>query len=142
MPVFKKCVFTLFICFFVANNSRIYAQHIPFIESLSAQNYWVDSVFKKLNRKHRVAQLLFVRAHTNRGQAYADSVGKVIKDQQLGGLVFFQGGPGRQANLENTYQKLAKVPLLVAMDGEWGLGMRLDSAISYPYQMTPWRHSG
>ncbi len=136
MPVFKKCVFTLFICFFVANNSRIYAQHIPFIESLSAQNYWVDSVFKKLNRKHRVAQLLFVRAHTNRGQAYADSVGKVIKDQQLGGLVFFQGGPGRQANLENTYQKLAKVPLLVAMDGEWGLGMRLDSAISYPYQMT------
>ena len=114
----------------------VFAQQTPFIDALSQQNHWVDSVFKKLNRKHRVAQLLFVRAHTNRGQAYADSVGKVIKDQQIGGLVFFQGGPGRQANLENTYQKLAKVPLLVAMDGEWGLGMRLDSAISYPYQMT------
>ncbi len=80
--------------------------------------------------------MFFVRAHTDRGQAYEDSVGKVIKDEQVGGLVFFQGGPVRQAELINTYQKLAKVPLLIAQDGEWGLGMRLDSTISYPYQMT------
>lgn len=133
---FKKCLLTLLTFVFCINIANSYAQQTPFINALSAQNHWVDSVFKKLNRKHRVAQLLFVRAHTNRGQAYADSVGKVIKDQQIGGLVFFQGGPGRQANLENTYQQLAKVPLLVAMDGEWGLGMRLDSTISYPYQMT------
>jgi beta-N-acetylhexosaminidase len=113
-----------------------FAQKESYIESLNKQNQWVDSVYKKLSKKHRVAQLLFVRAHTNKGQAYEDSVGKVIEKQQIGGLVFFQGGPGRQANLTNTYQKLAKVPLLIAMDGEWGLGMRLDSTISYPYQMT------
>lgn len=77
-----------------------------------------------------------VRAHTNKGQAYEDSVAQIIKDEQLGGVVFFQGGPVRQAELINRYQQLAKVPLLIAMDGEWGLGMRLDSATSYPYQMT------
>ena len=77
-----------------------------------------------------------VRAHTNLGQAYQDSVGRIIKRQKLGGVVFFQGGPVRQAQLINTYQHLAKVPLLIAMDGEWGLGMRLDSTLSYPYQMT------
>lgn len=113
-----------------------FAQKESYIESLNKQNQWVDSVYKKLSKKHRVAQLLFVRAHTNKGRAYEDSVGKVIEKQQIGGLVFFQGGPGRQASLTNTYQKLAKVPLLIAMDGEWGLGMRLDSTISYPYQMT------
>jgi beta-N-acetylhexosaminidase len=113
-----------------------FAQKESYIESLNKQNQWVDSVYKKLSKKHRVAQLLFVRAHTNKGRAYEDSVGKVIEKQQIGGLVFFQGGPGRQAGLTNTYQKLAKVPLLIAMDGEWGLGMRLDSTISYPYQMT------
>ena len=80
--------------------------------------------------------MFFVRAHTDRGQAYEDSVGNVIKDQQVGGLVFFQGGPVRQAELINKYQKLAKVPLMITQDGEWGLGMRLDSTISYPYQMT------
>ena len=108
----------------------------PFIESLQEQNGWVDSVFKKLNRRERIAQLLMVRAHTNLGEKYADSVGKVIKRERLGGVVFFQGGPGRQAELTNEYQKVAKTPLLVAMDAEWGLGMRLDSTVSYPYQMT------
>ncbi|WP_184546842.1 glycoside hydrolase family 3 protein [Mucilaginibacter sp. FT3.2] len=113
-----------------------FAQKESYIESLGKQNHWVDSVYNKLSRKHRIAQLLFVRAHTNKGKAYADSVGEVIKHQEIGGLVFFQGGPGRQLNLVNQYQKLSKIPLLIAMDGEWGLGMRLDSTISYPYQMT------
>ncbi|MGN6178176.1 MAG: glycoside hydrolase family 3 protein [Mucilaginibacter sp.] len=83
-----------------------------------------------------MAQLFFVRAHTNKGQKYEDSVANVISTQQIGGLVFFQGGPVRQADLINRYQKLSKVPLLIAMDGEWGLGMRLDSTTSFPYQMT------
>ncbi|RFZ83191.1 glycoside hydrolase family 3 [Mucilaginibacter terrenus] len=107
-----------------------------FIDSISKQNHWVDSVYNKLNRRERIGQLFFVRAHTNRGKAYSDSVGKVIKDEHIGGLVFFQGGPGRQLNLVNQYQQVARLPLLIAMDGEWGLGMRLDSTISYPYQMT------
>ena len=107
-----------------------------YISSLTRQNHWVDSVYKKLGRKERVAQLFFVRAHTDRGRAFEDSVGNVIKNEQVGGLVFFQGGPVRQVDLINKYQKLAKVPLLIAMDGEWGLGMRLDSTISYPFQMT------
>lgn len=111
-------------------------QRESYLSLLGKQNHWVDSVYSKLSRHDRIAQLLFVRAHTNRGQAFEDSVGKVIQDEQVGGLVFFQGGPVRQAALTNKYQKLAKVPLLIAMDGEWGLGMRLDSTISYPYQMT------
>lgn len=113
-----------------------FSQQETYIQSLTRQNNWVDSVFKKLSRKQKVAQFFFVRAHTNLGQANEDSVAKVIQKQHVGGLVFFQGGPVRQADLINRYQKLAKVPLLIAQDGEWGLGMRLDSTISYPYQMT------
>ena len=115
---------------FIAVNA--FAQKESYIQSLNTRNRWVDSVYNHLSRKHKVAQLLFIRAHTNKGKAYEDSVARVIKDEQIGGLVFFQGGPGRQAALTNRYQKLADVPLLVSMDGEWGLGMRLDSTISYP----------
>jgi beta-N-acetylhexosaminidase len=111
------------------------AQNTAFISSLREQHQWVDSVYSKLSLKERVGQLFYVRAHTNKGKAYEDSVAAVIKDERIGGLVFFQGGPVRHANLINNYQKLAKVPLLIAMDGEWGLGMRLDSSVSYPYQM-------
>jgi len=125
------CLFCLVIA-----SPALSQQKAGYIISLGRQNHWVDSVYRKLNQKQRIAQLFFVRAHTDKGQAYEDSVGNVIKEQQVGGLVFFQGGPVRQAGLINQYQKLAKVPLLIAQDGEWGLGMRLDSTISYPYQMT------
>ena len=132
-----KKIFTLiaiFIFSFIVENAL--AQKASLINTLNQQNNWVDSVYKKLNRRQRIAQLFFIRAHTNRGKAYEDSVGKVIHDEHVGGVVFFQGGPVRQANLTNIYQKLSRVPLMVAMDGEWGLGMRLDSTVSYPYQMT------
>lgn len=111
------------------------AQQKTYIQTLEEPNAWVDSVFNKMGRRQKIAQLFFVRAHTNKGKAYEDSVGRVIRRERIGGLVFFQGGPGRQAILTNSYQKRARTPLLIATDGEWGLGMRLDSTISYPYQM-------
>ena len=111
------------------------AQQKSYIQTLQEPNAWVDSVFNKMGRRQKIAQLFFVRAHTNKGKAYEDSVGRVIRRERIGGLVFFQGGPGRQAILTNSYQKRARTPLLIATDGEWGLGMRLDSTISYPYQM-------
>jgi beta-N-acetylhexosaminidase len=128
----KLCCFILLTFTFQPSS----AQAPTFIQSLNQQNHWVDSVFNKLSKKRKIAQLFMVRAHTNLGKAYEDSVGQIIKKEQLGGVVFFQGGPVRQANVINQYQKVSKVPLLIAIDGEWGLGMRLDSTISYPYQMT------
>ena len=111
------------------------AQQPSYLDLLKQQPQWVDSVFNKLSTKQKIAQLFFVRAHTNLSKAYQDSVGKVIKREKLGGVVFFQGGPVRQAVLTNKYQSKSKVPLIISIDGEWGLGMRLDSTISYPYQM-------
>ncbi|PTT01653.1 glycoside hydrolase family 3 [Pedobacter sp. HMWF019] len=119
----------------LASISTVNAQKKSYIETLSEPNQWVDSVFNKLSRRQKIAQMFFVRALTNSTTAYEDSIGNVIKKERIGGLVFFQGGPGRQVILTNKYQELARVPLLVTSDGEWGLGMRLDSTISYPYQM-------
>src|SRR5690606_28516171 len=123
---------------FVAITSTLHAQKKPdFVQFINTQNAWVDSVFNKLTPKERIGQLFLVRAHTNLGEKYIDSVAKVIEKEQLGGLVVFQGGPVRHANMFNKYQKASKVPLLITFDGEWGLGMRMpDSTISYPYQMT------
>lgn len=114
------------------------AQKRPdFVKFINSNHQWVDSVFNSLSAKERIGQLFLVRAHTNLGQKYVDSVGTVVKNEQLGGLVVFQGGPVRHLDMINNYQKAAKVPLLVTIDGEWGLGMRLpDSTQSFPYQMT------
>src|SRR5258705_4748900 len=79
---------------------------------------------------------MVIRAHSNLGP---DHVAKVVNDIQkynVGALCFFQGGPVRQANLTNYYQSIAKTPLMITIDAEYGLGMRLDSVTKFPYQLT------
>jgi len=102
----------------------------------SAEEQWVDSVMQTLSQRERVAQLINVAAFSNRDAAFEDSISSLISKYKIGGLIFFQGGPVRQAHLTNRYQRESAIPLLISMDAEWGLGMRLDSTLSFPYNMT------
>lgn len=107
----------------------------PFLQAGKAQA-WVDSVFNKLSEDERIGQLFMVAAYSNKDEAHYKAIDNLITNQKIGGLIFFQGGPERQAVLTNRYQKESKVPLLVSIDGEWGLAMRLDSTMKFPKQMT------
>nr|WP_295934490.1 glycoside hydrolase family 3 N-terminal domain-containing protein [uncultured Dyadobacter sp.] len=111
--------------------------------STNASRQWVDSVFATLTPDERIAQLIMVAAVSDTKRALIDpktsnptAVEKLIRENKVGGIVFFQGGPIPQARLTNHYQSISKVPLLVAMDAEFGLAMRIDSTVRYPYQMT------
>lgn len=97
---------------------------------------WVDSVFNTLTPDMRIAQLLMLRGYSNRDSLYNEELIRVVKDFNIGGVCFFQGGPVRQAILTNRIQDSTSVPVFIAIDAEWGLGMRLDSTISFPKQMT------
>jgi len=102
----------------------------------SAEQIWVDSVFNTLSLDEKIAQLIMIRALSNRDLTYENELSATIKKYNIGGLCFFQGGPVRQAQLTNRLQSEAKTPLLISIDGEWGLSMRLDSTIAFPRQMT------
>ncbi len=115
---------------FVANEDPLTAG-----DRLSQEN-WVDSVFNSLSFEDRLGQLFMVAAYSNKDQRHIDEISKLVKTENLGGLIFFQGGPDRQARLTNYYQAQAKTPLLIAMDAEWGIGMRLDSVANFPKAMT------
>lgn len=106
-----------------------------FYNETPAAKRWVKKKFRRLSDDEKIAQLMIVRAHSNLGPDHVASVVELIKKYNVGGLCFFQGGPVRQAVLTNYYQKIAKTPLMVSIDGEWGLGMRLDSVINYPRQL-------
>jgi beta-N-acetylhexosaminidase len=100
------------------------------------QNQWVDSVYNQLSFEERVGQLFMVAAYSNKNEAHNKSIDELVEKYKIGGLIFFQGGPVRQAKLTNRYQAKAKVPLLIGIDAEWGLSMRLDSTYRYPWNMT------
>ncbi|TVQ07807.1 MAG: glycosyl hydrolase, partial [Bacteroidetes bacterium] len=97
---------------------------------------WVDSVFNSLTLEQRIAQLLMIEVSTNQNRTYYNRIERLINNHNIGGIVFFKGGPASQLNLTNHWQKLAQTPMLLAMDAEWGLSMRLDSTISFPRQVT------
>ncbi len=101
-----------------------------------AQQRWVDSQYDKMTLEERLGQLFMVMVHSDASKASQDKVARLIEEQHIGGVIFSTGGPVRQAQLTNKYQKLSKIPLMVAMDAEWGLAMRLDSTYSFPWNMT------
>jgi beta-N-acetylhexosaminidase len=96
---------------------------------------WADSVYQTMSFEERIGQLVMLRAHSDKGEAYEQLIAGQITKYKAGGLCFFQGTPQRQAELTNQYQGLLRVPMLIAIDGEWGLGMRLKESISFPKQM-------
>jgi len=97
---------------------------------------WVDSLMNTLSVDERIGQLFMVAAYSNKDAAHRASILKLVREQHIGGVIFMQGGPVRQAHFNNMLQKASKVPLMVSIDGEWGLSMRLDSTIVFPKQMT------
>jgi len=98
--------------------------------------HWVDSVYYSLSPQQRIGQLFMLRANSETDSTEIRLLSRLIKEYNIGGLCFFKGGPVRQANLTNYYQKQALTPMLISMDAEWGLGMRLDSTIPFARQMT------
>jgi beta-glucosidase-like glycosyl hydrolase len=97
---------------------------------------WVDSIYNGMTLKEKVGQLFMIATYSNRDSKHVDSISVAVKEEGIGGLIFFQGGPVRQANLTNKYQSQSKLPLLIGIDAEWGLNMRLDSTLRFPYNMT------
>ncbi len=132
MTLHKKNLLTLFLM--LLSIGSIWAQNKPLETEQSKQ--WVDSVFNSLNPVEKVGQLIMIRAHSDKSTEYHEQVANQIRNQKVGGLCFFQGGPGRQISLVNYYQSISKTPLFISIDGEWGLAMRLDSVMPFPRQMT------
>ena len=121
----------------VQNVDSIAITNIPVLFDVQSQGEkWVDSVYNTMTLDEKIGQLFMVAAYSNKDAKHYAGIDKLIQENKIGGLIFFQGGPVRQAKLTNRYQALSKIPLFIGNDAEWGLGMRLDSTYRYPWNMT------
>ncbi len=102
-----------------------------------AATAWVDKVHAEMSLEEKIGQLMWIRAYSNKDEKHYRQIESYIRDYHIGGLTFFQGTPEKQVELTNRYQKLAKVPLIISVDAEWGLGMRFkEDGLSFPKQLT------
>ncbi|MCH8534696.1 MAG: serine hydrolase [Flavobacteriaceae bacterium] len=112
------------------------AQNPLLHQHVQEQEIWVDSVYNSLSLEEKIGQLFIVDVFTEKGEPYLSKIEQLIKEHQIGGVIFSKGGPHRQAKAHNQLQSVSKIPLLVTMDAEWGLAMRLDSTYAFPWNMT------
>jgi beta-glucosidase-like glycosyl hydrolase/CubicO group peptidase (beta-lactamase class C family) len=132
----KKLYLILLILFF--SFTGISQQTYPLLVENDQLNQkkWVDSIYNSMTLKEKVGQLFMVDVFSSDPKSKNDKIDSLIKNQHIGGIIFSKGGPKRQAKLNNHYQNISKTPLIMAMDAEWGLAMRLDSTFAYPWNMT------
>lgn len=118
-------------------SSVLHAQNSPLqTPDAQAQQRWVDSIYQKMSLDEKIGQLFMVQAFSSKSEQENAHLQQLVKKYGIGGIIFSKGGPVRQAKLTNKLQAQAQVPLLIAMDAEWGLAMRLDSVYAFPWNMT------
>ena len=105
------------------------------LSAQDAETCWVDSVYNSLTLEQRVGQLFVLRAN-NPGKPFDKAVGDYIQRYNIGGVCFFKADAKPQVEQTNEWQAMAQTPLMVCIDGEWGIAMRVNDVMAYPYQMT------
>lgn len=101
----------------------------------SVAAHWADSVVRSLTLERMLAQSMMVGAYPQQGKKHAKELERLVEKVGIGGVLFFQGTLRQEAQLTNQLQSKSAQPLLVALDAEWGLGMRIEDGVSYPKAM-------
>ena len=122
--------------FFIIFSFYSYSQNPLVSDDGVKQEVWVDSIYNTLSIDQKIGQLFTIWVATKQGDDKMKEVSSIIEKNHLGGLIFSLGNIKDQAKYTNIFQSISKVPLLIGMDAEWGIGMRLDDAFSFPYNMT------
>lgn len=103
---------------------------------VEAQNKWVEDVINSMTIDEKIGQLFMVQAYSNKDEKHTQFISDLITKYHIGNLIFMQGTPKKQVELNNKYQSLiTKVPLMIGFDGEWGLDMRLKNTYRFPWNM-------
>jgi beta-glucosidase-like glycosyl hydrolase len=121
----------LLICLLIAGAilNQSFAQEFKF------KRRWIDSIYNSLSETQRIGQLFMVAAYSGGPNANQPKIEQLVRSGQIGGVIFMQGTGEAQAKMTNKLQKMSKVKLMIGMDAEWGLGMRLTGVKNFPKQM-------
>lgn len=105
-------------------------------ENPKHQQKWVDSIYQSLSLDQKIGQLFTPMVFSKKDEDHFDETKNLIEKYHIGGIIFSLGSPFKQSQWLNEFQSISKVPLMISMDAEWGVAMRLDSVIAFPWNMT------
>ncbi len=133
--LFKTAI--LLLMFIIHSGIKMYAEGPPFPTDPSflilTKDQWVTEQLEKMTLDEKIAQLMMVTVYPRQSENSKNSMIEVIKTFKPGGILVMQGSPVKTTRWINEFQDNSAVPLFVAIDGEWGISMRIDSTVVYPY---------
>ena len=97
-----------------------------------AMTHWVDSVFKTLNTEEQLAQLIMPIVYPSQNTQDIKREEQRFSKFKWGGILYQKGLMAHQLIMNKRLQQTNSIPLLIALDGEWGLYMRLKDAPRFP----------
>ena len=100
-------------------------------ERETERDRWINYQMEQMTLRQQIAQLFVV--HVTEGSLQRRI--SEVYDEQLGGIIVGRVTPTGGINVINELQSQVRVPLLVTMDAEWGISMRVDSVIRFPQQL-------
>ena len=76
------------------------------------QSIWVDSIYSSMTLKEKVGQLFVIQAFSNKNKNHKDNIINIIRNNNIGGIIFSKGSAHKQVDLTNDFQSESSVPLL------------------------------
>lgn len=133
---FRVCIVLGLVLGGIGSLSLVFSGSNTTRNQVSQESEWVNAQLEKMSLEEKIGQFFMVAAYSNRGEEHLQQLDSLVKQQHIGGLIFFQGD---RVNLQSSiirFQSGAKVPLLIGMDAEWGVDMRLFGENRFPYNYT------
>lgn len=97
-----------------------------------------DKLLKKMSVEEKVGQLIQIGVNAkfaNRDSSFYKEIRRQVVDNKVGGIIFFGAPMYETSILINRMQTEAKLPMLMALDAETGIGMRFADAVNFPWAM-------
>lgn len=121
---------TLILAFTLSSTAK---EKSPSYINIPEQAYaWSDSVYKSMTLQERIGQLFVAGALTTEDANNMAHITKMVNEYKVGGFILSKGTAGAHFRLTEYAQGLSKIPLMITIDGEWGLAMRLTDTPRFP----------
>ncbi len=95
----------------------------------------ISALISQMSLREKVGQLIMIGADTDLNKKYCEKILKDIDSNKVGGVCFFKGKSDNLPKLIEKYNAICKIPLLVSIDAEWSLSMRLHDLTPFPRAM-------
>jgi beta-N-acetylhexosaminidase len=138
-----KIIASLLLILLLLSNLPVFANAQPaapapkFEPSKNAWKY-ADKQLKKMSVEEKVGQVVYVGINprfANQDSPFFQDIKRQVVENKIGGIILFGAPIYETTHLINRMQENAKIPLLISLDAETGVGMRYEDAVNFPWAM-------